>query len=83
MPRTAAPARLQHGLAEYVRDREATIPELSGHAGATAFVARTSIRSGERWCSEQRGRHQTGARALREVQPAASQPGDTRLGQIR
>lgn len=27
--------------AEYVRDGEATIPELSGHAGATAFVART------------------------------------------
>lgn len=27
--------------AAYVRDGEATIPELSGHAGATAFVART------------------------------------------
>lgn len=27
--------------AEYVREGEATIPELSGHAGATAFVARS------------------------------------------
>lgn len=27
--------------AEYVRDGEATIPEMSGHAGATAFVARS------------------------------------------
>ena len=27
--------------AEYVRDGEATIAELSGHAGATAFVARS------------------------------------------
>jgi len=27
--------------AEYVREGEATIPEFSGHAGATAFVARS------------------------------------------
>jgi predicted peroxiredoxin len=27
--------------AEYVREGEATIPEMAGHAGATAFVARS------------------------------------------